>query len=421
MYNQRRLSLAKQLPENSIALFFSGKAPYKVGDEKYPFSVNRNFYYLTGLDKENMILAIFRKQEKIETILFIERYDEESAKWVGGRISPEDASHISDIDDIYWIDEAMDTLDFQLSRFYDHASAVPVYADFTRQEPYQADSEAHQFTRNLLQQYPYITLHNVAPYMAQLRLIKSEAEIKLLSQAIEITKLGIYHMMNHVTCGMKENQLEAYFDFILKSNGCQHSFPSIIASGKNATILHYDRNQATIKKNSMVLCDLGASCSYINADITRTFPANGKFSKRQRQIYDIVLEANKYIMSLVRPGITLKELNQKLIEFYEQKLSLLGMLKRGKTVQDYYWHGVSHMLGLETHDVSLSNYPLRKGNVFTIEPGLYLEDEGIGIRIEDNVLVTEDGCINLSASIIKEADEIEAYMQKHNIHLSEPE
>ena len=420
MYKQRRLSLTKQLPEHSIALFFSGKAPYKVGDEKYPFSVNRNFYYLTGLDKENMILALFRKQEKLEEILFIERYDEESAKWVGGRISPEEASHISDIDDIYWTDEAMDTLDFQLSRFYDHTPTVPVYADFTRQEPYQADSEAHQFTRNLLQQYPYITLHNVAPHMAQLRLIKNETEIKLLSQAIEVTKLGIYHMMDYVTSGMKENQLEAYFDFILKFNGCQHSFPSIIASGKNATILHYDRNHATIRKNSMVLCDLGASYSYINADITRTFPANGKFSKRQRQIYDIVLEANKYIMSLVRPGITLKELNQKLIKFYEQKLSLLGLLKRGKTVQDYYWHGVSHMLGLETHDVSLSNYPLQKGNVFTIEPGLYLEDEGLGIRIEDNVLVTEDGCINLSASIIKEADEIEAYMKEHNIHLSEP-
>lgn len=416
MYKQRRLSLTKQLPENSIALFFSGKAPYKVGDEKYPFSVDRNFYYLTGLDKENMILVLLNKQGRTEEMLFIERYDEELAKWIGGRILPDDASDISEIDDIYWIDEVMETLGFHLSRFYDHASSVDVYADFTRQEPYQADSEAHQFTRNLLKQYPYITLHNVASFMTQLRLIKDESEIKLLSQAIEVTKQGIYHMMDHVACGMKENQVEAYFDFILKSNNCEHSFPSIIASGKNATILHYDSNNATIKKNSMVLCDLGAACSYMNADITRTFPANGKFTKRQRQIYDIVLEANKYIMSLVQPGITLKELNQKLIQFYEQKLSPLGMLKRGKTVQDYYWHGVSHMLGLETHDVSLSNYPLQAGNVFTIEPGLYLEDEGIGIRIEDNVLVTEDGCINLSASIIKEADEIESYMKEHNIH-----
>ena len=142
MYKQRRLSLTKQLPENSIALFFSGKAPYKVGDEKYPFSVDRNFYYLTGLDKENMILVLLNKQGRTEEMLFIERYDEELAKWIGGRILPDDASDISEIDDIYWIDEVMETLGFHLSRFYDHASSVDVYADFTRQEPYQASASS---------------------------------------------------------------------------------------------------------------------------------------------------------------------------------------------------------------------------------------------------------------------------------------
>ena len=332
MYKQRRHALATLLPENSIALFFSGKAPYKVGDEKYPFSVDRSFYYLSGLDKENMILAIIRTQGKIKEQLFLEHYDEEQAKWVGGKLLPEEAADISEIE--------------------------------------------------------------------------------------EVTRQGILAMMDHVCSGMMENQVEAWFDFVLKTNGCSHSFPSIIASGRNATVLHYDENNQKIKKNSLLLCDLGASCHYMNADITRTFPASGSFTKRQKEIYNIVLEANQTIMSLVHPGITLKELNQELIHFYEERLKPLGLLKRGKRVEDYYWHGVSHMLGLETHDVSLSGYKLRPGNVFTIEPGLYLEDEGIGIRIEDNVLVTEDGCINLSSSIIKDPDEIEAYMQENNIHLT---
>lgn len=418
MYKQRRQALAQLLPENAIALFFSGKAPYKVGDEKYPFSVDRNFYYLSGLDRENMILALIRRQGKVSEHLFLEHYDEDLAKWIGGRILPEDASAISEIEDVYWIEEAMETLGFQITRFFDQDTRVDVYADFTRQEPYQSDSEAYRFTRELLSQYPYVQLHNVASHMASLRLVKEESEIALLKQAIDVTKEGILHMMDHVCCGMYEHQVEAWFDFVLKSHGCHHSFPSIIASGKNATILHYADNNRKIAKNSLLLCDLGASVSYMNADITRTFPASGTFTKRQREIYNIVLEANQYIMSLVKPNKTLKELNQELIRFYERKLKPMGLLKRGKTVEDYYWHGVSHMLGLETHDVTISDYPLRPGNVFTIEPGLYLEEEGIGIRIEDNVLVSEDGCINLSASIMKEPDEIEAYMSEHNVHLT---
>ena len=417
MYKERRLALAQLLPENAIALFFSGKAPYKTGDEKYPFSVDRSFYYLSGLDKEHMILVILRINGEVREQLFLEQYDEEQAKWVGGKMLPEEAAEVSEIEEIFWVEEAMEMLGLQISRLFDNQSRVDIYADFTRQEAYQADSEAHRFTRELLCRYPYITLHNAAPHISSLRLIKDTTEIEQLQQAIEVTRKGIYAMMDHVRCGMGEHQVEAWFDFVLKTNGCQHSFPSIIASGKNATILHYDENNRSIKKNSLLLCDLGASYQYMNADITRTIPANGSFTKRQREIYDIVLEANRYIMSLVRPGRTLKELNQELIRFYEAKLKPMCMLKRGKGVEDYYWHGVSHMLGLDTHDVSLAGYKLRPGNVFTIEPGLYLEEEGIGIRIEDNVLVTEDGCRNLSASIMKDPGEIEAYMQKHNEYL----
>lgn len=413
MYKKRRKTLAEMLPDNALALVFSGKAPYKVGDEKYDFSVDRNFYYLTGLDKENMVLAIIKVNGKSSEYLFVERYDEELAKWVGGRIMPEDAAKIADINEIYWRDETLDTIGMFFTRYFAGYSNVDVFADFTKQEATQTDSEAQVFCRELQRKYPQILLHDLTGYISKQRLIKDDDEVKKLEKAIAVTKDAIENMMRHAHAGMGEYELEAYFDFILKSNNCLHSFPSIVAGGKNATILHYQENNQKIKDRSLVLCDLGAAYAYMNADITRTFPVNGKFTKRQRQIYDIVLTANKMIMQMVKPGLTLRELNNELIKYYHQELSKLNLLKHGKSVMDYYWHGVSHMLGLETHDVTLPNYKLQPGNVFTIEPGLYLEEEGIGIRIEDNVLVTGDGCINLSKGIIKEPDEIEAFMAAH--------
>lgn len=417
MYIERRKQLAEKLPEHCIALFFSEKAPYKVGDEMYEFSVDRNFYYLTGLDNEHMILAMIKVDNKLQEHLFIEHFDEEMAKWVGGRILPEEACTISEIQSIVWIEEAMDTLSSALSSYFNTTSQVEVYADFTKQEAYQADREAFRFTKEMLQLHPYVNLNNVAPYITALRLVKDNNELQKLKKAISITDEAIQAMMIHAKPGMYEYQIEAYFDFVLKSNDCDHSFPSIIAGGSNATILHYGENHKKVKNNTLILCDVGASYQYLNADITRTFPVNGRFTKRQREIYDIVLAGNKRILTMVRPGLTLRDLNNELIKFYQQELHSLGLLKRGKRVCDYYWHNVSHMLGLETHDVSLRKYQLQEGNVFTIEPGLYLEDEHIGIRIEDNVLVTKDGCINLSADIIKEPDEIEAFMKNNNIAL----
>lgn len=232
MYKERRKALASTLPNTAIALVCSGKAPYKVGDEKYDFSVDRSFYYLTGLDKENMVLAIIKVEGRVSEYLFIERYDEELAKWVGGRIMPKDAANISGIQEIYWREEAMDTIGSVLSRYFSGYANVDVYADFTKQEAEQADSEAHIFARSLLQRYPHIVLHDLAGYISALRLVKDEDELAKLQKAIAVTKEAIENMMAHAHAGMGEYELEAYFDFVLKSNNCLHSFPSIVAGGK---------------------------------------------------------------------------------------------------------------------------------------------------------------------------------------------
>ena len=411
MYQTRRTLLMEQLPEDSFAFFFSGSAPYRSLDEKYPFTVNRHFYYLTGLDKEDMTLMLVNHNGIKMEYLFIEPFNELEAKWVGGRMSEVEASNISQITAVLANEEFLPTLHRLVHRSMNEFDEIMMYVDLHTQE-YNQETKETKFAKQLKDIFPNAMVGNIYPYIAQLRLIKDEEEIETLKKSIETTRLGIESMMKHCEPKMMEYELEAYFDFELKRHNADHSFPSIIAGGKNATILHYGENNMRLKDRSLVLCDLGAAHEHMCADITRTFPVNGKFTKRQAQIYDIVLRGNKMIIDAVRPGMTLAQLNRMLIKFYQVELKEAGLLSHGKTVGDYYWHGVSHMLGLDTHDVSLANYELQEGNVFTVEPGLYIEEENIGIRIEDNILVTSDGCINLSADIIKEIAEIEAFMQK---------
>ena len=411
MYQTRRTFLMEQLPEESIAFFFSGSAPYRSLDEKYPFTVNRHFYYLTGLDKEDMTLMLVNHNGVTMEYLFIEPFNELEAKWVGGRMSEVEASKISQVNAVLQNQDFLPTLQTFLHRTMNQYDEVMLYVDLHTQEYNQATTET-KFAQQVKSYFPHAHVANVYPYIAQLRLVKDDEEIETLKRSIETTRLGIESMMKHAEPKMMEYELEAYFDFELKRHNADHSFPSIIAGGKNATILHYGENNTRIKDRSLVLCDLGAAHDHMCADITRTFPINGKFTKRQAEIYDIVLRGNKMIIDAIKPGMTLAQLNRMLVKFYQKELKEVGLLSHGKTVSDYYWHGVSHMLGLDTHDVSLADYQLQEGNVFTVEPGLYIEEENIGIRIEDNVLVTSDGCINLSADIIKEIADIEAFMQK---------
>ena len=411
MYQTRRTLLMEQLPEESIAFFFSGSAPYRSLDEKYPFTVNRHFYYLTGLDKEDMTLMLVNHNGVTMEYLFIEPFNELEAKWVGGRMSEVEASKISQVNAVLQNQDFLPTLQTFLHRTMNQYDEVMLYVDLHTQEYNQATTET-KFAQHVKSYFPHAHVANVYPYIAQLRLVKDDEEIETLKRSIETTRLGIESMMKHAEPKMMEYELEAYFDFELKRHNADHSFPSIIAGGKNATILHYGENNTRIKDRSLVLCDLGAAHDHMCADITRTFPINGKFTKRQAEIYDIVLRGNKMIIDAIKPGMTLAQLNRMLVKFYQKELKEVGLLSHGKTVSDYYWHGVSHMLGLDTHDVSLADYQLQEGNVFTVEPGLYIEEENIGIRIEDNVLVTSDGCINLSADIIKEIADIEAFMQK---------
>ncbi len=402
-----RNKLFKEMKDNSIAILFSGKAPKKLGDENYQFTPLRNFYYMTGLDRQNMILMLYKKGEVKETLIFIERYDEIKAKWVGAVMLPNEVTEVSGIENTAYLDE----FDENLATYMFNKRIENVYMDFENRD-FNNSGDAFSLSSKIKNNYPYINFINAHNIIAEFRMLKEPCEVEKIKKAINITKKGIYSMMSNSKAGMMEYEIEAYFDFELKKNGVKDfAFKSIAASGKNGTTLHYSDNNCKTKDSDLILFDVGAQWEYYNGDITRTFPVNGKFTERQKQIYNIVLEGQQKVIKAIKPNLEFKRLNEILREHYAVELKKIGLISSDEEVSKYYYHGVSHMLGLETHDVGRHNEGLlQEGMVFTVEPGLYIAEEEIGIRIEDNVIVTKDGCEVLSKDIIRTVDEIENFM-----------
>lgn len=406
-----RQKLGDVLSQNSIAIFFAGQAPYKSADETYPFTPNRNFYYLTGIDEEKVIMVMININGKVSEMLFIQENDPVMAKWVGETISEDRAKEVSGIEDIKFLKDFESTI----ASYFDRFSIDNVYLDLERQEFNIPQTSSQNFAVDIMNRYPYVRVKNIYHDIALLRTIKREEEIELIKKAIDITYEGIKEIWSNAKPGMKEYEIEAYFNYILKKNGVKDfAFPTIAATGKNATILHYVDNNTKTEDGELMLLDLGAQYKYYNGDISRTFPINGKFSERQKEIYNIVLEANETVMKSVKPGVTTGELQDITKRVLAQGCKRIGLIKEDSELNKYYYHGVAHPLGLDTHDVGPRNIELKPGMIITDEPGLYIEEEGIGVRIEDDILVTEDGYVNLSAHIIKSIEDIEMFMSKNN-------
>lgn len=404
IYSIRRSRLIKDIPGNGLVILFSGNHIMKSEDEAYPFDVNRNFYYLTGLENESMVLTIAKIDGNISEKLFILPYDELMAKWVGGRMLPDEASEISGIKDV---EDYSDLNDYVASIFarYRHDYSINVYLDLWHYEANQNPSEGVKYANKLKANYPSMDIKDIYPLLAKMRMVKDDYEITCIKNAISITNAGVRNMMSNIKPGLNEMALEGTFNFVLAQNVCnKNAFKSICASGKRATVLHYSDNNQIIEDGELFLCDLGATFKNYCADISRTFPVNGKFTDRQKEIYEVVLGAQKVVEANTKPGVTLRQLNNLVIEYYKNELPKHGL---NKDVSEYYYHGVSHHLGLDTHDVNMGNVALEAGNVITNEPGLYIEDESIGIRIEDDLLITGTGNEVLSIDIPKQISDIE--------------
>lgn len=406
---KNREELGKGLEDDSIVLLFAGKAPYKSADELYQFAPNRNFYYLTGIDREKIVLLISKVNGNVSEKLFIERPDPVMARWIGARMSDEEAKKASGIEDVDYLDKFEGTVSSILER----NRIEKVYLDLERQEIEAPITEAQNFAKIINERYPHMEIKNIYYDIGELRVIKSDEEIELIKKAIDITYDGIKNMLDNIKPGMMEYEIEAYFEFVLKKNGIdEKAFKTIAASGKNATVLHYSQNNCKVHDGDLILFDLGAQYKYYNADISRTFPVNGKFTERQKQVYNVVLKAQNAVEKAAKPGIPYKELNEITKKVLAEGCKQLGLIKEDKELAKYYFHGVSHYLGSDAHDIGIYNSNLKPGMVISNEPGLYIEEEGIGIRIEDDLLITEDGCENLSKDIIKSVEEIEDYMNK---------
>ena len=415
-YKLRRAKLLEDKQAPCMVCIFSGTAPMKSLDESYPFSVDRNFYYLTGIEKENMILTI-RKTYTGDVVesLYIEPYDEVLAKWVGPRMKSDEATEISGIESVHDVGEFGD----DLNRIIEGSRGLgkyKIYLDLWRYNSDQADTPAHTLAKKLQDRYPAVGIEEIYGDMAEMRAVKSDAEISLMRRAQETTRVAIEAMMKHAYPGVNESELEGAFDFALMKQGArQHAFTSIVAGGVRATTLHYNENNCIVEDGQLVLIDLGSAEKNYCADISRTFPVNGKFTERQKEIYNTVLEAQNIVIANAKPGLTTRDLNKLVVDYYESRLDDLGLRKDGKGVRDYYYHGVSHSLGLDTHDICTERErTLKPGMVITVEPGLYIEDEGIGVRIENDVMITEDGCVDLSSDIPRTVEEIEALMSKND-------
>ncbi len=409
---RNREKLLERIEMFSCAVIFAGKAPYKRGDEKYPFSPDRNFYYLTGIDREDCILFLAKTRTGVQETLYIPRDNGDMAKWVGANMTAAEAEEISGISDI----SVIDAFEGDFAAYIFKNSIKKMWLDMEKREWDDTFSPALLFAEKVRKNAPHMLMADLYPVFGDLRLIKEEWELERMRKAMDITRLGIEEMMKTARPGMMEYEVEAAYDYVLKKNGVQdRAFATIAAGGKRGTILHYGKNNQPVQDGELILIDAGAQWGWYAGDISRTFPINGRFTERQKMVYNIVLEGQRRVIEAIRPGVPFASLNELLKDYYFEALQEIGLVETKEDVAKYYYHGVSHYLGAETHDIGrYTERTLQPGMVLTVEPGLYIEEWEIGIRIEDDVLVTAEGNEVMTSAMIKTVEEIEAFMENYH-------
>ena len=411
-YTLRRNKLYNLLDDNSVTILFSGIARKKSADENYKFVPNKNFYYLTGIEQENSILLLIKSDNAKQTFLFVDEKDEKIEKWIGYKLTLKEARDISGVENV----AVRTTFDGKMLAFFESNDSTKeriskFYLDLDPELKIGESKSTATYKRDLELKH-HLQVRDVHNLIGGLRKIKSEAEIELIREAIATTDLGLKHALLQLSAGKYEYNLRNSFEFaVFEDQDSNLAFDSIVAAGENATILHYPSQKDTIKKGDLVLFDVGAAKDYYSADISRTYPENGKFSELQKKIYEIVLNCNKQTAKFMRPGITLSEANEFAKNFLAAECLEKGLISSREEISKVYYHSVSHFLGLDTHDFGSRDDKLVPGNVVTCEPGLYFKELGIGVRIEDDVLITEDGSEVLSDCIVKDVAAIEKMLR----------
>lgn len=404
-----RNTLYASLDHDSIVVVFSGHAPLKTGDENYPFFAERNFVYLTGLQSENFIFMAVKDGTGVRETLFILPPDPLKERWTGRRVKPDEARALSGIENISYIDRFADAFHTAST----HAKTVCL--DLGKLVPTEQDNEAYLFARKVQQEYPQLRIDSIRWQLRKQRTIKQPCEIEAMKIATDITREGIIAMMKASKPGMYEYQYKAEFDYALAQRGVlAPGFPSIISAGENNFCIHYYAYTGQAKDGDMILNDVGAYWDNHTVDISRGWPCNGRFSERQRLLYNCAYNTSEYMFSIIKPGMLMKDVDLTIRKYNFEQLKAIGLLDSYEDIGKYMWHAGSHHIGYDVHDI-VDYYPdlvVAPGMVFCIDVGIYVEEWGIGFRLEDNCLVTPDGCINMSASIPRTIEEIEAIMNE---------
>lgn len=418
LFINNRKKLISQLKPNSLVVVISNDVMPTNADGVMRFKQNTDLFWLSGVNQEETILLLYpdSPDPDFREVLFLRETSELIAIWEGRKLTKEEATEQTGIKNVQWLSEFPRIFRALIT----DAENVYINSNEHKRAVIEVETRAARFIKWCQEQYPLHTYMRLSPIINRLRMSKSEYEVELIKKAVELTEKGFRRVLEIIRPGMMEYEVEAEYAYeFIKNGGTFADYSPIIASGASACVLHYIENDKPCKDGDVLLMDVGASWANYNADMTRCIPVNGKFTKRQKDVYNAVLRVMKFTISKVKKGGMWKEIQKETEQVMEKELVDLGLL----TVNDiknqdpdkpalkkYFMHNVSHYLGLDVHDVGYFHLPYDAGMIFTVEPGIYIREEGLGIRLENNILVTDDGNIDLFGNIPVEADEIEEIM-----------
>ena len=420
IFINNRKRFVQKLKPNSIAIFNSNDEWPSNGDALHTFKQNSNLYWLTGIEQEDTMLILYPSNidKSYREVLVLVRPNELKEKWDGKRLRVEEAKAISRCQTIVWLD----SIDAMLQVWMHLAENVYLDTNENDRKASLIRTREYRFIDEMKQRYPLHNYQRAAPILKNLRAIKTKEEIEVTQQAIDITNNTFRHLLSFIKPGVMEYEIEAEIVHqFLRQRATGQAYGSIIASGDNARILHYVNNNQECKNGELILMDFGASYGGYNADLTRTIPVNGKFTARQKEVYNACLHLHNYAKSILKVGINVVDYTDKVGEEATKQFVKIGLItksdvknedKNNRAYRKYLYHGISHHLGIDVHDLGTRTEPIQTGMLFTVEPGIYIEEEKMGIRIENNLWITKTGHIDLMKNIPITVDEIESLMKK---------
>jgi Xaa-Pro aminopeptidase len=419
LFIKNRDRFIKHLLPNSIAVIISNDEVPSNGDALYPFKQNSDLFWLSGIVQEDSMVILFpdHPDPKYREVLVLVRPNELKEKWDGRRLRADEAKNISGIQTIVWLD----SIDALLQGWIHLSENIYLDSNENDRKASLVQTREYRFIEDTRRRYPLHNYQRTARIMKQLRAVKTPLEVKVLQKAIDITDSTFLRLLGFIKPGVMEYEIEAeIMHSFLSQRATGQAYGCIIASGDRARTLHYVSNNQECKTGELVLMDFGAEYGGYCADLTRTVPVNGRFTKRQKRVYNACLHLHNYSKSLLRPGITIVDYHKQVGEEATNLFQKIGLLTKSEiknqspenpAYSKYLYHGISHHLGIDVHDLGPRMEPLQAGMVLTVEPGIYIEEEQIGIRIENNVWITKSGNKDLMSNIPITADEIEAIMK----------